>query len=96
MHALDALTGAVVYGPNRVAPDAYSSSPILADGKIYITGEKTGTTSEFRAGPKFELLAENNLGDGCEPYCLSTVAVSEGQIFLRTSAHLWAIGNRKK
>ena len=96
VHALDAQTGAIVYGPTRIAPDAYSSSPILADGKIYVTGEKTGTTSVFRTGPKFEMLAENNLGDGCDPYCLSTVAVSEGQIFLRTSANLWAIGTRKK
>src|SRR5262245_13959472 len=93
---LDPKTGAVVYGPERLPSDNYSSSPTLADGKIYVTGEATGTTQVFRTGPKFELLASNSLDDACSPYCLSTVAVSEGQLFIRSSAHLFAIGQRKK
>ena len=36
-----------------------------------------------RPGPKFEILASNSLDDACSPYCLSTVAVSEGQLFIR-------------
>ena len=41
--------------------------------------------------PKFEILAENNFDD----YTLSSPAVSEGQIFIRTTSALWAIGKRK-
>lgn len=89
--ALDLETGAVVYGPQRLPPGTYSGSPVLADGHIYVTNEE-GLTSVYKAGPKFELVAQNALND----YCLSSIAVSEGQIFLRTSGHLWAIGNRKK
>ena len=96
VHCLDPKTGAVVYGPERLPSETYSASPTLADGKIYVTGEVTGVTQVFKAGPKFELLASNQLNDACTPYCLSTVAVSEGQLFLRTSANLWAIGQRKK
>jgi outer membrane protein assembly factor BamB len=92
---LDAKTGAVVYGPHRLPPGTYSASPILADGKIYVTTEGDGLTSVFKAGPTFELLASNSLGDGCSPYCLSTVAISEGQLFIRSSTHLWAIGQRR-
>ena len=86
----------MIYGPERLPSDNYSASPTLADGKIYVTGEVTGTTQVFRTGPKFELLASNSLNDACSPYCLSTVAVSEGQLFIRSSANLWAIGQRKK
>ena len=93
---LDVKTGAVVYGPERLPNDFYSASPVLADGKIYVTGETQGITQVFRAGPKFELLASNTLGDPCTPYCLSSVAVSEGQLFIRLSTALWAIGERKK
>jgi outer membrane protein assembly factor BamB len=93
---LDVKTGAVVYGPERLPSDNYSASPTLADGKIYVTGEVTGTTQVFKSGPKFELVASNSLDDACSPYCLSTVAVSEGQLFIRSSANLWAIGQRKK
>ncbi len=60
---------------------------MLADGKIYVTSEE-GVTSVFTAGPKFELLAENAMNE----YTLSSVAVSNGQIFLRTEGHLYAIG----
>jgi len=95
VHCLDPKTGAVVYGPERLPSESYSASPTLADGKIYVTGEVTGTTVVFKTGPKFELLASNSLNDACSPYCLSTVAVSQGQLFIRTSANLWAIGQRK-
>jgi outer membrane protein assembly factor BamB len=87
--ALDARTGKVVYGPERLKPATYSASPVLADGRVYVTSED-GLTSVFKAGPRFELLAENHLED----YTLSSPAVSEGQIFLRTAAHLYAIGQR--
>ena len=96
MYCLDLKTGALVYGPVRLPNDFYSASPVLADGKIYVTGETTGVTTVFRAGPKFEMLASNSLGDDCTPYCLSSVAVSEGQLFLRLSSALWAIGERRK
>jgi outer membrane protein assembly factor BamB len=89
--ALDAKTGKEVYGPQRLKVGTYSSSPVLADGKIYVTSED-GVTSVYRAGPTFELLAENDLGD----YTLSSLAVSEGQIFARTASGLYAIGQRRK
>jgi outer membrane protein assembly factor BamB len=91
-YALDLKTGKVVYGPERLRPDTYSASPVLAEGKIYVTSENEGLTSVYRAGPKFELLSENPLND----YCLSSPAVSDGQIFIRTTGYLWVIGDRRK
>ena len=87
---LDARTGEQIYGRQRLRPGTYSASPVLADGKVYITSEG-GLTSVFRAGPEFELLAENDMDD----YVLSSIAVSDGQIFLRTTGHLYAIGERR-
>jgi outer membrane protein assembly factor BamB len=92
VYCLDLQTGATVYGPARLPNDFYSASPILADGKIFVTGETTGVTTVFRAGPKFEILSSNTFNDECRPYCLSSVAVSNGQLFIRTSAHLWVVG----
>ena len=87
---LDAKTGAPVYGPQRLRRGTYSASPVLADGKLYATNED-GDTSVVVAGPRFELVAENALDD----YALSSPAVSDGQIFLRTTQRLWAIGERR-
>ena len=89
VHALELRTGKRVYGPQRLAPGTYSASPVLADGKIYITSED-GVTSVFKSGSIFELLAANHLDD----YTLSSIAVKDGQLFLRTSSTLWAIGKR--
>jgi outer membrane protein assembly factor BamB len=84
---LEPRTGSIVYGPQRLALGTYSSSPIVADGKVYATSEE-GVTSVFKAGPAFELLAENTLGD----YTLATPAVAGGRLFIRTSKKLHAIG----
>jgi outer membrane protein assembly factor BamB len=86
---LDAKTGKEIYGPARISPGDYSASPVLADGKIYVTNED-GLTTVIKAGPTFEVLAENALND----YCLSSPAVSDGQIFIRTSGALYCIGKR--
>jgi len=89
MYCLDAKTGKTVYGPQRLRNATYSGSAVLADGRIYITDED-GVTSVVKSGPTFELLAENDLGD----YTLSSPAVSDGQLFIRTAAFVYAIGRR--
>lgn len=86
---LDAKTGKDIYPPQRLKPGTYSSSPVLADGKIYATNEE-GVTAVVKAGPQFEILAENALDD----YCLSSPAISDGQLFIRTASYLYCIGKR--
>ena len=89
MYCLDAKTGAEVYGQQRLKAGTYSGSPVLADGKIYVTSED-GVTSVIAAGPKFEVLAENALNE----YTLSSPAIADGRIYIKTSGHLYAIGRK--
>lgn len=89
MFCLEAKTGKEIYGRQRLRPGTYSGSFVLADGKLYITNED-GVTSVIKAGPVFEVLAENEFDD----YTLSSPAVSDGQLFFRTTKFLWCIGNR--
>jgi outer membrane protein assembly factor BamB len=96
VHCLDLKTGAIIYGPVRLPSGTYSASPVLADGNIYVTTEQEGTTTVFKSGPKFEVVSSNNLDGDCVPYCLSSVAVSQGQLFLKTSSNLWVVGQRRK
>ena len=81
----------LVYGPQRLRNATYSGSAVLADGKIYITDED-GVTTVFDRGPKFELLSENDLRD----YTLSSPAISDGQIFVRTASFIYAIGQDRQ
>jgi outer membrane protein assembly factor BamB len=87
---LDAKTGREIYGRQRLRSATYSGSPVVADGKVYVTNED-GVTIVFKTGPAFELLAENDLGD----YTLSSPAISDGQIFIRTAKFLFCIGARR-
>jgi outer membrane protein assembly factor BamB len=89
LFCLDAKTGKRIYGPQRLRPATYSGSPVLGDGKIYVTNED-GVTVVVKAGPVFELLAENDVGE----YTLSSPAISDGQIFIRTDKALYAVGKR--
>jgi outer membrane protein assembly factor BamB len=90
MFCYDARTGTEVYGRQRVPPGTYSASPVLVDGKIYVTSED-GMTTVVRSGPKFEILAQNNLED----YTLSSPVFVMGQILMRTDSALWAIGQSR-
>jgi outer membrane protein assembly factor BamB len=83
----DAKTGAQKY-QQRLAggTSAFTSSPIAADGKVYLASED-GHVFVLKAGPAFEILAENDM---TEPV-LATPAISEGTLLYRTSTKLVAI-----
>ena len=90
MWNLDAKTGETIWGPKRLQPAIYSSSPVLAaNGLLYISNED-GLTTVVRVGQEFEILAENDL----DAYTLSSPAISGGQIFLRTAEYLYCVGQR--
>jgi hypothetical protein len=60
---------------------------VHADGKVYFTDQR-GTTLVLAASPKYEVLAKNDLGE----HTNASIAISQGDIFIRTWKHLWCIG----
>jgi outer membrane protein assembly factor BamB len=67
----------------------FFASPVAADGKIYLASE-TGETIVLKAGRAATILARNDLGERL----VASPAISNGQIFLRSDARLFTIGNR--
>ena len=88
LSCFDLATGKLHYGPQRLRVATYSSSPLLADGKLYVTDED-GVTSVVKAGTTFELLAENALDGG---FTVSSPVAAGGQLFIRTKGQLFVIG----
>ncbi len=88
MHALDARTGEVRWGPERLAPGTYSASPVLAEGRIYIINED-GVASVVSVEDGFEILSTIDMG----AYTLSSFAISDGRLFVRTADALYCIGD---
>src|SRR6185503_6760066 len=66
------------------------SSMLLADGRIYVPNQ-AGDVFVLRAGPKFELLATNSVGEPTN----ASLAASDGQLFLRTDKGLWCLASGK-
>ena len=64
------------------------SSMILSGDKIYILNQ-SGDTIVLRASPKFEVIGVNSIGNELTN---STLAVSDGEFFIRTHQNLWCIG----
>jgi len=83
----DAKSGEVKF-QQRLAggTSAFTSSPIAADGKVYLASEE-GRVFVLKAGPTFEVLAENDMTESV----LATPAISEGALIYRTAGHVVAI-----
>ena len=86
--ALEAESGKVLWqGSAPRNRHAYSASPILAGGKLYITRED-GVTFVL-ASDRFEILAENSLDD---EQVLATPVFVDGRVLIRTSERLYCLG----
>lgn len=79
---VDAKTGTVHY-QERIG-GAYSSSPILAEGKVYYLSED-GQGVVVKASQKFELVSRNPLNERS----LASYAAVDGALYLRTEKHLY-------
>jgi outer membrane protein assembly factor BamB len=84
---LEAATGKVKW-QERLGGN-YSASPVAANGHIYFLSEK-GETVVIPADGKFEIIARNSLQEPCQ----ASMAVSHGQLFIRTEKHLFCIGSK--
>jgi outer membrane protein assembly factor BamB len=72
------------------ALEDYYSSPVGADGKVYIASEH-GKVVVLRAAGEWEILAINDF----ESDIFATPAISDGKMYIRTRDALYAIGAPK-
>ena len=65
------------------------SSVVVAGDKLYAINQ-SGDAFSLRASPTYELLKVNSLGEMTQ----SSMAFSDGDIFIRTYKSLWCIGKK--
>ena len=70
------------------------SSPVIADGKVYYV-QGSGICYVLKTGDKFEQLAANSVTTDRESFG-ATPAISNGEIFLRSSKHLYCVSEVAK
>jgi outer membrane protein assembly factor BamB len=83
--ALDGDTGNLLkQGRLREAMDRYFSSPIYADGKIFMASEP-GVISVLKPGRDWEVMQVNDLGENI----YATPVVMDGRLYVRTAKALY-------
>lgn len=68
------------------------ASPSGADGKLYFQ-DHNGTVFVVSAGEEFKILHQTTMGDSDDRDTRSSVAISGGNLFIRTARTLYCIGN---
>jgi len=90
LSCVDAKSGKVHYLDERLPGlESLYASPVGAGGKVYIVG-RSGRTLVLRHGPKFEVLATNDLGETVD----ASPAIVGDEIFLRGEKHLYCIAEK--
>ena len=91
LDAYDLRTGAEVYRQRlALVGSGFSASPVVADGKIYLSNED-GEMLIIAAGDKFVQIATNSMGE----LLMATPALSGGVMYVRSSTSLFAIGEKR-
>jgi len=89
--AYDLKSGKEIYRQRLpLVGSGFSASPVAADGKIYLSNED-GDMLVVRAGPTFEHVATNSIGE----LLMTTPALSEGVMYVRGASSLFAIGAKR-
>tara|TARA_R110001592_G_scaffold198500_1_gene446776 strand:- start:2407 stop:3717 length:1311 start_codon:yes stop_codon:yes gene_type:complete len=87
LYCLDAKTGKELWVGEVDADSRIWSSPVVADGKMFCLTEE-GQVVTMKVGDSFEMISTLSLG-GKE--CKSTIAISDGKLFVRTSEALYCL-----
>jgi outer membrane protein assembly factor BamB len=87
-YCFEAATGKILWHEKT---GLHHASPVSANGLVYFLNDE-GVAYVVKAGPKFELVARNELGERT----YASPAISASQIFLRGSRNVYCIGTEPK
>lgn len=83
---LDAHLGKLLW--RKRFGDKFTASPVAADGKVFFTNEAGSTLVLDTTSANYQEVARNDIGE--EVY--SSLAISQGKVFIRTPKHLICVG----
>ncbi len=87
----NAATGEAYYAQQRLPkPYSFKSSPVGANGKLYLASENEDVVI-VKMGEKYEVLATNTMPG---QVFIATPAITGGEIFLRSKERVYCIANK--
>jgi outer membrane protein assembly factor BamB len=89
VQCIELKTGKDVWERQRLGSKTWCT-PVLVGDKLLLPDE-TGKVHVLAASPTFHQIGNNSIGN---EMTRSSLAVAEGELFLRTYRHLWCIGKK--
>ena len=87
----NAEDGSLFFGAQRLSGmSGCYSSPVAADGKVFVTG-RGGKTFVLADDEDYKMLGQNDIGEGVD----ATLALAGDQIFIRGNKHLFCIQEKE-
>jgi len=91
LKCIEMATGKVIYSERMPKGVHSSASPVLMpENRLYFAGG--GTSAIIPVGPKFQVLASNDLEDSGA----ASPAVANGRLYIKGTRYLWCIGKPDK
>lgn len=93
MYCVNPADGSIVWSGDLGGRSAFQSSPTAADGKIYLMNFDADVLVIQAGGTEFKVLHQANFKDaGDDTRHRSSVAISQGNLYIRTGTKLFSLG----
>jgi outer membrane protein assembly factor BamB len=94
LYCVNPADGAAIWSGDLGGRSVFQASPTAADGRIYFMNFDADVYVVQAGGSEFKLLHKTNLRDeGDDTRHRSSVAISQGNLFVRTGTKLYCFGN---
>lgn len=89
LSSVNAENGESILSPQRLTVGSVYSSPVAANGNVYVTGRE-GKTVVIQDTVTFNVVSTNDIGEPVD----ATLALADEEIFIRGKDHLFCIRNK--
>jgi outer membrane protein assembly factor BamB len=79
---------------STIGRTVFESSPTCGDDKIYMMDHRGNVFVVSAATDRFNLLSSAAMAEPGANYLRSSIAISQGQLFIRTASKLYCIGKK--
>lgn len=85
-------SGKIIWSGDLDTRAVFESSPTVADGKVFMMDHRGNVFVASAAPEHFKLISSAAMGEPGENYLRSSIAVSQGNLFIRTASKLYCVG----
>jgi outer membrane protein assembly factor BamB len=91
---VEPANGKVIWSGDFESRSVFEASLTCGDDKIYVMDHRGNVFVVAANTDQFKLLGSTAMGEEGDNYLRSTIAISQGQIFIRNGKNLYCVGKK--